>query len=211
MTEKINPPASDSEKVVDFSKLSADEKIAAFKEALSTEDFKEVDLYAKLGLDKPVVEKPSVNQEVIDELTPQYEEIRAKLAEAGYKFEEARMSETEKKIYDKVEKQAQANFAEHESELTKIDAEFPVESIAKLSIPTEDKNTVMVVLKDVAARFADGSANLKKELDSANAQLKEAKLAAPETDAETKDGESKVNAAMSEFNFKESSTDSKTE
>jgi len=107
MTQKLEPPKTDKDTktVIDFSKLSKEEKIAAFKEAYKADEFKGTDLYNELGLEKPV-EKKSINREVIEKLLPQYQEIGSKLAEAGYKLEKAAMSDSEKLIHEKIEKQS---------------------------------------------------------------------------------------------------------
>jgi hypothetical protein len=204
MTQKLDPPATDKPEVVDFSKLSGPEKITAFKEALKSDDLKNVDLYDTLGLDKPAVETPSMNKEVIEKLLPEYESTRAKLAEAGYKFEEAKMSAVEQKFADKIEKQSQAKFAEQRTDILKIDADFPVDSVANMSIPTEDKVTVMATMREIAVRNQESVSGLKTELDTATAELKEAKLAAPDTDkTDERAGEDIVNAKFSQYGWED--------
>jgi hypothetical protein len=203
MTTKIDPPATDSDKIVDFSKLDAKAKLEAFIEATKAEDFKNIDLYEKLGLDKPVVDdKSSKNKAVIEEELPKFEASRSKLAEAGYKFEKVAMSASEKLIHEKIEKQSSAKFEEQKTDILKIDEDFPVEDISKMSIPTEDKNTVMATLKGVAVRNSAALAKLRTELDTANSQLKEAKLASPENpDKKDQSGESIVSSKLEEFGW----------
>jgi hypothetical protein len=197
MTKKIETPDTKDTTVTDFSKLSTEEKIAAFKEATKSEDFKDVDLYAKLGLDKPIVDDTaSKNQAVIEAELPKYEESRAKLAEAGYKFEKVAMSETEKMFSEKIEKQSLAKFAEQQTHILKIDKDFPIEDIVKMSIPTEDKVTIMATLEGVAVRNQDSVDVLRKELDGATAQLKDAKLASPPGPEKDTSGEDRVTSKL---------------
>lgn len=204
MTQKLETPATESN-IVDFTKLDGKAKLEAFKEAYKSEEFKDIDLYKELGLEKPTVdEKVSMNKAVIESELPKYEQARAKLAEAGYKFEKVAMSESEKLIHEKIEKQSQAKFSEQQTDILKIDKDFPVEAISKMSIPTEDKVTIMATMKEVAVRNQEAIDKLTKELDITNESLKEAKLAAPENpDKEDKTGEQAVASKLQEYGWTE--------
>jgi len=201
------------EQVVDFSKLTTEEKLAAFKEALSQdESFKNIDLAKELGIKAPeqVDETQVKNQEIIKETLPLYEEIRAKLAQAGYKFEESKMSEAELKVREITEKQSRAMFADASEAITNVDKDFPVEVIAKLSIPTEDKVIIAQAMKTVAVRNSEAVEKVQKELDAATAELKDARLGAPKPeDSEILEGSTKVSNALAAFGMKDSVPETK--
>ena len=203
-TQKLDPPAKTDDKptIVDFSKLNAQERLAAFKEAYKPEDLKDVDLYKELNLEKPKIdEQSSKNKEIIESELPKYEAIRTKLAEAGHKFEKVAMSENEKVFAEKIEKQSQAKFKEQETDILKIDEDFPVEEITKMSIQTEDKVTVMATLKGVASRYSEAMTKLKTELDTATDSLKLAKLASPEEDKPDQTGADIVSSKLAEYEW----------
>lgn len=191
------------EQVVDFSKLDSSAKLEAFKEALKTDDtLKTLDLVKEFDIKLPdptPVDKAVKNQEEIQSKLQEYEKTRGELAELGHKFEtQSQMSESEKIIYDKVEKNSQVNLSEAIDDLVKLDADSPHEIISKMSIPTEEKVIVAKAFKEMASRNSEAVKKIKDELDTAAAELKDAKLSAPQK-VEDKTGKDKVDEQMSKM------------
>lgn len=194
------------EQVVDFSKLDKTAKLAAFIEATKGDDFKDVDLVKELNIKLPepkVIDTASKNEEAIAKLIPKYEKTRGELVELGHKFETtSQMSEAEKVIYDKIEKQSQASLSEKVADLIKIDADFPSEEVlSKMSIATEDKLVVASAFKEMIVRNSEAVSKIKKELDTAVAELKTAKLASPAKPENDKSGADIVDSKMSTLEF----------
>lgn len=191
------------ETVVDFSKLDIAAKLQMFKEVTQTDEFKKekIDLAKELSIEapkpEPVVDIAVKNAEAIEKKLKEHEKTRSELLELGHKFDtSAKLSEAEQIIYDKIEKNSQAKLSESVTELIKLDADFPSEEIlSKMSISTEDKLVVAAGYKEMIVRNSEAVLKIKKELDGATSELKDAKLASP-TEEEDKSGEERVSAMM---------------
>ena len=190
------------ETVVDFSKLDSSAKLEMFKEALKGDEFKDVDLVKELSITIPepqVIEKAVQNKEAIEKLLKVNDETRGELRELGHKFQtESKMSDIEIKITERQEKQSKAMLSERITELEELDSDFPSEIVNNMDIPTEDKLIVALAMKEVAVRNSEAIKKIKTELDTASAELKDAKLAAPETVVD-KSGADIVDSKMSEI------------
>ena len=191
------------EKVVDFSKLDGPAKLEVFKEALKGDDLKDTNLIKELDIKLPepkAPEKISKNEEEIKRLLDVHEKTRDQLLELGHKFEEkkTKMSEAETIIYDKIEKNSQANLSEAIDALVKIDPDSPHEIVSKMSIPTEEKVIVAKAFKEMATRNQEAVKKIKDELDTAASELKDAKLSAPKKE-EDKTGKDIVDQALSKM------------
>ena len=64
-----------------------------------------------------------------------------------------------------------------------------------MSISTEDKLVVAAGYKEMIVRNSEAITKIKKELDTATSEIKDAKLAS-QTEEEDKSGEERVNAMM---------------
>lgn len=201
---KTETPEKKTE-VVDFSKLDSNAKLEMFKEALKSDDFKNIDLAKELDIKapEPIKDETNKNDEAIAKLLPSYEETRGKLIELGHKFEkESKMSEIEKTIIDRLEKQSQAKLSDQIVDLVKLDADFPSDIVKNMEIPTEDKLIVAAGMKELVIRNTDAIKKVQTELDTAATELKDAKLASPLKEKEDRTGAEKVDSMMSEFGMK---------
>lgn len=205
---KQDPPKTKVEiDVESLSKMSAEElqgQLAKFKEVLSSDTFKDkVDVHEALGLEKPVgAPKEDINKDKINELLPKYEQMRADLTEAGYKFEESKMSEAEKRAQERITKFAEAKFAEQKQDILKADKDFPVDLLEKADVDIDGKIALATAAKELVSRNSESIDKLKKELDNANSQLKEAKMMAPKPEAKDETGASKVKSVAAKFGVK---------
>lgn len=206
---------------LDLSKLSPEEmkvELAKFQEALKGDAFKDINAYEALGLEAPKADTSEerisqANRETIDRLLPAYNKVREELASAGFDFKssDSKMSEAEKEIHVRLEKQATAKFAEQKAEVTKIDPDFPTEIIEGLKISTDDKTIVMAGVKEVVSRNSEAVQKLKDELTKVTSELQTVKLSAPKEDEpEALTGDNKVSAAIAKFGLKVE-TEEKTE
>ena len=213
MKQKIEPPKTEAPKDKPLTELTPEEvetKLADFQEALKDKKFEGIDIYKAIGLEKP----PEVNPDEeakkvkIEDLTKTYNDTVNSLKELGVdltpKPEASKMSEADKEIAKKVEKQGQAKFAEQKSELLKIDEDYPIEEIENLDLPVEEKLVVMAVQKEITQRNIDAIKKIKDELDNVVREQSEVKMGAP---AQEKTGADKVKAAMAKFGLKEEVTD----
>src|SRR3990172_1843489 len=199
-----NLPAT--KELKDLTKEELSDKLSSFKEVLKNANFKDLDAYSLLGLDKPVPVKSDaeINQAKIAEIMPKFEALKTELVTAGYQFPtESKMSDGEKAILKKVEQQGVAKFAEQKQDLLKSDKDFPVDIIEKLEVPIEGKIAVMTAAREIVSRNSEAITTLKKELDVANAQIKEAKMMAPKEQEGDKTGAEKVKASKAKFGIKD--------
>lgn len=207
---KQEPPKveTDAEKL---SKLSADEmksELAKFQEALKSDTFKDLNTYEAIGLEEPKPEPSkeekdeATNKATIERLLPAYTKSREELIKAGYDLseKETKMSDGEKEIHERLEKQALAKFAEQKSEVLKIDPDYPVKDIEDLPISTDDKVAIMTSQKAIAERNTEAVKKVQEELTKTSGELKEVKMSAPgEEDKPAPDGEGKIKEALAKM------------
>ena len=206
MTSK-EPPASVKDNP--FAKLDAEglkNTLAQFQEALKGDAGKDIDLAKTLGIETkaPDTPVPSKNEAAIRKWIPIFENAKEALTDAGYKFDitepkTAKMSEAEKAVNERLETLAQAKFSELNSEILKIDKDFPVEIVSKLSTPTEHKVLILSAFKEVASRNQDAVLKVQKELDTAKKQIEDnAKFSTPGKEKE-QTGSEKVDQYMAKM------------
>lgn len=207
MKQKIETPET-KPKENPLLKLDPDEvksKLAEFQEALKDEKFKGIDIYKAIGLEKPVEVDPDAEAKKvkIETLTKTYKESVDALKELGVdltpKPEESKMSEADKIINERIEKQGQAKFAEQKTDLLKLDPDYPIEVIEKLDLPIEEKLTVMAAQKEITQRNVDSIKKVKDELDVVVKERDEVKMGAPAKEKEDKTGKEKVDEQIAKF------------
>ncbi len=191
MTKQDIPDSTGTEKVLtDLTPKEFEAELSKFQEALKNDAFKDVSAYDVLGLEKPQAaptpeDKQSlVNKETIERLLPAYKTAREELIGAGYDFKESesKMSEGEKDIHARLEKQAVAKFAEQKADILKIDPDFPTKIVEDLNISTDDKVAVMIGQKEIVSRNSDSVKKVQDELTKLTSELKEVKMSAPSED-----------------------------
>ena len=208
MKQKIEPPKTET-KDNPLTKLSPEEvesKLAEFQEALKDEKFKGVDIYKAIGLERPVEVKPEdeAKKVEIESLTKTYKDSVDALKKLGVDIEpkqESKMSEADKIINERLEKQGQAKFAEQKSDLLKIDPDYPIEVIEKLDLPIEEKLVVMATQKEITQRNVDAIKTIKGELDVVVKEREDIKMGAPAKD-DDKTGKDKVSEQAAKFGLK---------
>lgn len=198
MAKIETPQTVQPEKSLDeLSKEEVSQKLASFKEIL--DKHKDIDVYELLGLEKPS-KNSEVDPKLAEDLTNKYNDIVSQMREAGVPIpKEAKMSEAERAINERLEKQAKAKFMEQKTEVLKIDKDFPVDVIEKADTSIDDKVTLMAIAREVASRNAEAISKLQKELDTVSAELKDAKLRAPEEEKKEKTGEEILKSKMKQF------------
>lgn len=219
MKQEIPKKVEDSKKLEDLSKEDFTIELAKFQEALKSDAFKDVDAYDTLGLEAPKPEPTAtekqkvINQETVERLLPAYEKSREELIAAGYEFKtsDSKMSDGEKEIHARLEKQAVAKFGEKKDEISKIDEDFDMTAIEALDITTDDKVAVAQVIKEAVSRNSESVAKIKGELDGVTSELQEVKMSSPQT-KESKDqsGDDLVKSAMAKFGLKAEEKDKET-
>lgn len=205
--------------VNEYLNLSSEElsgKLLQFKEALESENGKDIKTAEVLGLEvsKNEEPKPEVKKMTPEEVLKLQEVINyanEKLKEGGISSEIptlTKMSEVEKQLADKQEKMAQAKFGEQITELTSLDEHLDVELIKSLNMETEDKVIVASLIKTIASPYLTSIEKLGKELESANKEAESlAKFKAPVP--EEIDGKTAIENAKAKFGLK--SADSEKE
>lgn len=205
--------------VNEYLNLSSEElsgKLLQFKEALESENGKDIKTAEVLGLEvsKNEEPKPEVKKMTPEEVLKLQEVINyanEKLKEGGISTDIptlTKMSEVEKQLADKQEKMAQAKFGEQITELTALDEHLDVELIKSLNMETEDKVIVASLVKTIASPYLSSIEKLGKELESANKEAESlAKFKAPVP--EEIDGKTSIEKAKAKFGLK--SADSEKE
>lgn len=217
--QEIPKVESETKKLTDLSKEDFATELAKFQEALKSDSFKDVDAYKALGLEAPkpeptVTEKQkAVNLETIERLIPAYEKVREELTAAGHEFKvsDSKMSDGEKEIHARLEKQAIAKFGEKKDEISKIDADFDLSAVEALDISTDDKVAVAQVIKEAVSRNSESITKIKDELDGVTSELKEVKMSSPQSTKPTEQsGGDLVKSAMAKFGLKEEEIEEET-
>ena len=218
MTNQTPPEVKNSE--MDYSKLDMEgmkEHIAKFQEALKSDQFKEIDLAKSLGVKAPEapavnVEEQRVKQETIDRVLPAFTQAKEELITAGFSFKEAKMSEAEKDIYERLEQQAQAKFSEQKIELSKIDDDFDASIIESIDAPTEAKIQFAIAQRNVLSKNQEAVEKIKDELTKVTKELEEVKMSSPsEETKEPATGESIVSKSIAKFGLDVETTKDKDE
>ena len=210
MKQTTEPPKTKPEENP-LTKLSPEEvesKLAQFQEALKDNKFKGIDIYKAIGLEKPVEVNPEdeAKKVKIESLTKTYNESIDALKELGVdltpKPEESKMSEADKIISERLEKQGQAKFAEQKSDLLKQDPDYPIEIIEKLKLPIEDKLVIMAAQKEITQRNVDAIKTVKDELDVVVKERDDIKIGAPAEEKGDKTGADIVKEQAAKFGLK---------
>jgi hypothetical protein len=198
---KQEPPQTiqQEKKLEELSVEEFSEKIASFQEALKLDKFKNIDIYEKLGLEKPS-KNTDVDPKLAEDLTNKYNDIVGQMTKLGIEIPtQVKMSETERAIAERVEKHAQAKFSEQKQDVLKIDPDFPVDIIEKLKISTDDKIVMMSAFREVAERNQAAIKKVKTELDVVSSELKEVKMRAPAEEKKDRTGKEIVESKMKEW------------
>ena len=221
MKQTIEPPKAktqpDGKPLTELTKEEVETKLAEFQEALKDKKFEGIDVYKAIGLERPTQVDPDAEAKKakIEALTKTYDEAVDALKELGVdktpKPEASKMSEADKIIAERLEKQGQAKFTEQKSDLLKMDPDYPIEIIEKIDLPIEEKLVVMAAQKEITQRNIDSIKKIKDELDVVVKERDEVKMGAPAEEAKDKTGEEKVKEQMAKFGLKEEEDPSKTD
>lgn len=183
-------------KLEELTKEEMVERLASFKEVLKQDKFKDIDLQSIFGVTS---KNTGVDPNLAQELINKYNDVVKQMNQLGIPVpKEVKMSEAERALAERIEKQAVAKFTEQRQEVLKLDPDFPIDIIDKLDVSTDDKIVLMSACRQVVQRNNEAIDKIRKELDNVNAQLKEVKMRAPQEPKDTESAET-VDKYLKEF------------
>lgn len=219
---KTDPPETENLFVTKEGKINAD-LVAKFSEALKSEAGKDFDAIKELKLTppKPDTPKETKSDKGSPEEATRLKEMASFAIDALKKDhdidllatpQESKMSEFEKTMDAKYETIALAKFGEQLEKITKENADFDIDSLKELKIPTESKIQVAKAVQDIISKNAEAVQKVQGELDKITSELTEVKTKVPkEPEANTTDGKARVLDAAAKLGLDVASSDSKVD